>query len=683
MAGLGSEFQNLWNELNERRRADWDLDVSEQLRDAGRGSSPRWLYFGPRPFVVREAEATSLPWVTYPDGVARRTLIFERQHTLWFARGGALALDGRVAVIIRGDIRAEIATIFSLRDAERLHLPLDPGAEPERIPSGEAIVVIESELVQVLYPEWFGAVGGEISINGALGAGNSRSLQACLDTACRHRVRAGQSLPPIPVVATGSFALRETLEARPDANGRGALWIEGNGDATTRGAEAPSLNRLPLGAPLSVRGQRPTWRPIVEDDRSALLRVHPRVSIEISGVGLRCFDAVDGTFAAPMYDVAYTLLLEEGTDDPGSTSMDPANARYAMLNRCGLTGGRIATVAVRPTVTPLGPWQGKSRARGRRNAINRSTRTLLRQCSLDGLIANARLDGGRVVRSPLSSLRVIELDGPSTRPQTSALAVIGGLIHQTVREPIRDPDRPRLEAGILMRGGSAYVRAVSFHLGEGPRPSKPEPLPGVPESPDGQDIWLDAVNGSRAPHLTVLHIDSQSWWFLGGTATRSHRPGSVCLLNVGAGDVNQTAQLSDLRGRQDAASIEAIALDSADPFQSRSLRVPPSIAWPGGHTTLLLEGCTFRRYVTIAEASSIVNVGSSFFLSQTAPPSNWLPRSATPRWEDPGRGHLAGRTLAEQVRGRTREPASLPVLSAVPGVAVPAPRWFQLERGRR
>lgn len=165
-------------------------------------------------------------------------------------------------------------------------------------------------------------------------------------------------------------------------------------------------------------------------------------------------------------------------------------------------------------------------------------------------------------------------------------------------------------AGVRLRGASLLIRGVSFHLSEGPHPSRTD----WETSPDGQDVWLDA-RGSERPHLTMMHCDSQSWWLLGGLRARA--AGAVCLLNVGAGDVN-------LLERGDETGL------SSDPGEAMRFYRPPTLFWPGGPTPLLLEGCVFKRYaLRLDPTDRIVNVGSTFFQSG-ATLASWFPARAVP-----------------------------------------------------
>ena len=227
---------------------------------------------------------------------------------MWFARGARIYLDGPIALIIRGDIRADPTTIFSLPDVRVLSpTPTVPVPDAASVPVGPSLVRIESTRVRAIHPEWFGVVAspGKGYLNEPTAAMNTRAFQACLHAACRDRTRDGVSLPPVPVIATGIYCIQDTLDVLPDENGRGALWMVGDGDASSRNAGIPSLTRFQRSIASSISASA---RDRSEPDDSALLRVDPRVSLEVAGVGFRCIhDAPHSTPAGR--EVRRTILV--------------------------------------------------------------------------------------------------------------------------------------------------------------------------------------------------------------------------------------------------------------------------------------------------------------------------------------------------------------------------------------
>ena len=114
----------------------------------------------------------------------------------------------------------------------------------------------------------------------------------------------------------------------------------------------------------------------------------------------------------------------------------------------------------------------------------------------------------------------------------------------------------------------------------------------------------------------------------------------------------------------------------ADPLQTRTLFMPPSIEWPGGDVPLLLEGCLFRRYATIeGDRTKVVNVGTSFFvpideadaMGNAVFSANWFPPRVIPR---PPFGHTLGQRIPSEILLRqdalSYYPLELPQLRAVP-----------------
>ncbi|MEZ4376475.1 MAG: hypothetical protein R3B07_37065 [Polyangiaceae bacterium] len=431
------------------------------------------------------------------------------------------------------------------------------------------------------------------------------------------------SLPPLTVVSNGVYSVNETLEVLPDVNGRGALWMSGSGDATRRGLGIPSLNRYPRGA--SPWAREPN---ALEDDRSALLRLHPKVSAEISGVGFRCFEFAAGERSTR--DVAHALLIEEATT-PDLAPLVPG--RHVRLERCGLTGGREAIVGLK-----AGPFEGHPAGssglrstRPRALVSRRAARYSMESCLLDAVLSTGSASGSLASLPTRSSRHAIHLDSTGG----ALFELMSSLVFQTKGAYFDRQGRPvtvmDLAAGIWVKGVSLCVRAVSFHLGEGPRPSRAAPATGTHEKPDGQDLWLASDEDGAAPHLTVLHADSQSWWHLGADPIRRRRPGAVSLLNVGAGDVN----LSDLE-RQTDALFPLTGMTFRRPgmhtLEERRLFTPPSVWWPDSEVPLVLVGCAFKRYAVRQSARSLVmNVGSSFTTVVDPMFATWLSPAAVPR----------------------------------------------------
>lgn len=609
------------------------LGVADRLLAVAGVSQARLLYFHPRVYRLRPED----PLPRRDIGRLRdvRVLEFPERHTLWFARGAVLQLDPGVVVIIRGSIRSDPTQIFDLPEVrERRIRP----ASSE--PSGLALVRFESTRMEEVYPEWFGVVSGFSSTTPADGAANAAAYQACLHAAVRDRDRDGVSLPPLSVLSRGVFALNETLEVLPDVNGRGALWLVGTGDATRRGRDLPSLNRYPRGHSRFAREPN-----AAEDDRSALLRLDARVSAEISSVGFRCFPETPGERTAR--DVAHALLIEESAVRDADVV---TRARNVRLERCGLTGGRDAVLGLRSlggarSVTTTAAATPYPRVPLRRAASRYSAES----CVFDAVLSDS---GGVNSVAPLptrSARRIVHLES-----SVGAFFVLtSSLVFQTKGAYFDISGRPftlmDLDAGIWMKGVSSLIRAVSFHLGEGPRPSRVAPPNGGPEGPDGQDLWLASSEDGPAPHVTLLHADSQSWWHLGADPIRRRRPGAVCLLNVGAGDVNLRELEGFERGNVSLTGMN-FTRPGTDAVEAWRLYTPPSLWWPDSEIPLVLVACAFRRYAVRQSMRSLVmNVGSSFNTVLTPSRSTWHSPLAVPRPlpGDPLAGVREGRPIPE------------------------------------
>lgn len=612
-----------------------DVSVTQRLIDVARIPAPKFLYFHPRVYLFGERGSETLPPFYFPDGRVGRVLVFPERHTLWFGRGATIRLAPNMVIIIRGSIRAERTMLFDLPEVR------DRRAGREGLP-GSALVRIESTRVDTIYPEWFGAqsVINSESFAPNDAPGNTAAWQACLHAACRDRVRDGVSLPPLVIDSRGIFCVNGTLEALPDVNGRGALWLRSDGDATRRGRGIPTLIRFPRAV-----GARGVGKD-TEDARSAVLRVQSRVSAEITGVGFRVQAAVP--VERGDRDVAHAVLVEDSADESG---VDELPGRQVVLERCAVVGGREAVLAVRSepleAVRLSSDLQGLDLQRRDFPRLNRAVPSrkvsylALRECIVD-----ANIETSRPVRSSRFGLD-LDVIREGIAELTSSLIYQAKPPEAYSDATGRPYDFVDIEAGVRIVGLSTLIRAVSFHLAEGPRPSRPLRTDGIPDQPDGQDLWLASGERQHNPHLTLLHVDSQSWWLLGGHPMGGRVPGAVCLLNVGAGDVNR----GELLNLERFASARRV-----DDLQEYRVFLPPCILWPESVTPLLLEGCAFRRYcVRRSTTSLVVNVGSSFHDVTDASLARWLPVSAVPSGPQPAG---AGEFLASVINGQVIPPTA-------------------------
>lgn len=660
MGQYGDEF---WNFRQSVERVEAGVDISERLLTACRLPGVSILYLAPRStepsrgvvngrrdlppgylLAPDAATAARLPRQEFPDGIVRTVIEIPEHITLWFAPGAFFSLVEGVALIIRGAIRAEATEIFSLPDVRRFREEIRLRL-PDVSPS-TALVRLETTQIEEVYPEWFGArsVAGGAHVGVVDAPATTRGFQACIHAACRDRTRSGVSLPPLTVVCRGIYCTQDTLEALPTINGQGTLWLRGHGDASTRGVGIPAIQRFPAGTPRGVTKDN-QWLESTETVDSALLWVHPRVSLDVDGVGLKCHAWDQGRERTQRYDVQHCVRIEGADGDLSALA-----SRHVFFTQCGLSGGSASIVSieerrVRPPVslpvlappTLHTPYERPLRSPPPRHVSRRGSRYRFRGCSLDAIF-HALVDVPArplPTRSTRQMIRAVQSD-------SSMLSVIGGKVHQNTGAlfgaQVRADDGTwgviDLEAGLYLQGGCGFVKSVTFHLDEGPRPSRPL---GEENLPDGQDIWLDAgAAGSIGTHLTVLHADSQSWWFLGGTEVRGDAKSAVSLLNVGANDVNLKSISRTGAGAHPRNEVyQASRFRTAD--QSARLFLPPTVAWSGGRVPLLMEGCYFQRYCTSPGNGGglSVNIGSSF--RPTLPETTslfavrWMPSSAIPR----------------------------------------------------
>jgi hypothetical protein len=675
MGEYGIEFVNARQNVPEDTQGARDFDFTQRLLSLFAIRGPRTIYFAPWYTQPRDPNDSrwrqppgyqigkdprgrvALDAVSYPDGRERRTLIVPPNVTLWFAPGAYLELGDDVALIIQGNIRAEATQIFLLPDV--LALRTTPWQDPATVRRESAIVRLETTAIERVYPEWFGVLQEErpSSVNAAA---NSRALQACIHAACRDRTRGVESLPPLTVVCQGIYSINETMHAVPTINGHGALWLEGIGDSSTRGLGIPTINRYPAGEPTAWRftpgdpDQVPLRDQTLEAKTSALLSVHARVSLEVSGVGLRCLAWNRGEERALRVDVAYCLLLEGNSGGFG-----PLASRHAFIERCGMTGGSEAVVYIPERADEDGNSPNTKPARS--GASGRGSRYVLRGCALDPVLSplqDLRETTERLIVPARSSRFVIR----AALDDASMLDLIGGKVHQTVGAlygaQVGVIDN---QAGVWLRAGSTFIRSVSFHLDEGPRPSRPADQAHLP---DGQDLWLDAgADGRFSHHLTVLHADSQSWWFLGGTRCADGNSSAVSLLNVGANDVNIDNAMERGPNRHELNRPYLESRMVSDQEQRERLFLPPALMWPGGRVPLLLLACFFDRYCTAPDNGRglTFNVGTAFRLGLNLDHPSWMtpeviprPRTATSSLHDDGAPVIKGRPIPVLWRGAGR-----------------------------
>jgi hypothetical protein len=677
MGEFGEEFYNVFERV---QRGNVSRPLALRVLDAivagVTRTEPSYIYFAPEEYPIQFDALTDNPVV---DGVlqprigSRRVLVFPERHTLWFARGATLELGPNVALIIRGQIRAEATKIFSLPDVRRFwaqgmrtvgrpnEAQLRFALEDAAFAPESALVRIESRRMEAIRPEWFDArTEGNSIVNN--GSANARAMQACLDAACRDRMYGDESLLPLTVVCQGAYGLNDTLRGTADANGRGALFLSGDGDVQTRGVGF-GLVRFPRTNVRVVNGAAEDAA-APEEDRSALLRVEPGVSLEIEGASFKV-EPVAANFLlrgeeatrrdAPR-DVRHAILIEED-EEPGR---EPP-WRFVSLDRSGVVGALDSCVTVRRNRRPPQSSLGSTGPAPFTGPV--SSEVLEAFALRDGIL----VDGGKIAlanvtvpaRGPVRpGRRYVFRDtafdthfsiGVPDRSSLYALRVdlAGDAMVELAGGRVQNERKGfdgfiDYRAGVIVRGASLLARAVSFHGSEGPRPSRADWV----AVPDGQDVWLDAEDRGPPPHLTMMHCDSQSWWLLG--TARARAAGAVSLLNVGAGDVN-LLQIPD-----------ASAFRRGDAGESFRFFRPPSLVWPGGDTPLLLEACVFMRYAVRANtASRIANVGTTFY--QASPSlATWFPPEAVARPGD----WLRGRTIPPEWRlNQVLRPTELPWLT--------------------
>lgn len=425
------------------------------------------LYFPPGRFVLNRDLRLAEEVFTVPKGVE-----------LFFANDAILRIGPGVTLVIEGTIRAGQQQILGFN---RFELPALRSGSPSgaafpvpedtitwplgfvtelpfgpRVPCGR--VVITSDAVQAVYPEWWGARAWDQqeSIQAAttppLGHDSSDAFLGAIDTACIDRAVRRRS--PITMALSGLYQVVRTLEVRPPEGPGGTsipVSLVWRGGAGVRGL--PTLVRNPRSAPAAPG-----------DPPQVLLRLHSGVDFDIQDVNLAVKENVEGVL-----DVR--------------CSEDDRSGRRGVLRRVTLLGGvefmlRIVEV-------------GASTAR---------RLFVLDGCALEQIPGTASRNDIRMDTGGGVMLRVSDtVLGPPNVNNNVVELTPQGLDHSTCH----------------LTGGAVLLEAITFHQSLGPRPSRDPPRL---DEPDGQDVFLgapSAASGRGSTQLTMLQCESQGWWLLG------------------------------------------------------------------------------------------------------------------------------------------------------------------------
>lgn len=623
MGDFGSEFVNFAADVLGDTDGRYEADsVASQLANLVQsGATPRVIYFSPRSYRI----GPSFGDIVFPEGVELR-----------FAPGARLYPDSGVTLIIRGSIRSGRHQIFGRPVQERDGLWLE-AAYPHR-PNANAIprsldglsedavgalyaylsrqtappglIRIESLEIDEIYPEWWGATYNESDTE----EDGSDALQACFDAACRDRVRDGRPLPALPVAMSGPYMTYRKLAISAPPGLPGALWLRGIDPVSHGGVGGVSVLRVSK-RPLGDMGLT---------DRESALEVGPRVSLQVDQVS---FTASWGDSVWNENEIADTIRVVREND---------GSSRTLLLSRCGITGSKDRAFVCHARESAPPPFQERSDR----------IRACFTQCVLN-VFRTDRRDGRAVRTRHAMDLQMTDDDAASV--VTSFLR--GAEL--PVTPPVPSEGAPltlEFASGIIVRGGSLYVRGSTFHFADGPRPTRPQPPPGHPDLPDGQDIWLDSGPGGKwSTQLTVLQTESQSWWFLGGApVTEGMSRAATVLLSLSGGNVNWLSPrylplLAAIRERQRIVYSHYERNESDD---------PPLVAWPGGDSVLVTIGCVFKRYVTlpVGAVPRAYDVGSTFTMPNPAVQSaaRWLTPDFIPR--PPGYARVIAADAAIELR---------------------------------
>lgn len=617
MGDYGAEFINVEEELRLLGLLSDDDDVLPALRSMF-DRLPRIVYFAPRRYSILSSDPSTSIEIIVPEGIELR-----------FAPNALLNPAPGVTLVIRGSIRAGAYQIFG-----RLQADVDGSLSPivrgylSRQTAPRGLIRIESLEVPEILPEWWGAIYTPTDSN----VDSSDALQACIHAAVRDRVRDGRPLPPLPIALRSQYRTQRKLRVEAMSGRTAALWLKGADPITHGGLQGASIareiNHVLLREMPGVLGANPSLRPELAIDRDCLLEVGPRVSVNIQDVSFRVVGV--GLLATGGYDPGLPDDVAVGVKVLRDTDHRP---RTFYFERCGMSGSREACLSVEPAPLSAGPIR------------QRFVQCTFNTQAIDLEAAAAPTDGVSIRTQNAVRLQLLEADSVSF----SECWFRG--IKQTVGIPRAGEPVPLFfRAGIEVLGGAVMVRASTFHFGDGPRPSRPrDELGNEPGfAADGQDIWLRAMRRVRSTQLTVLHVESQSWWFLGAEPAAPGDGMAATLIAFSGGNVQwPDAPFHEyLRATRRARPGIAFTNDHPD---------PPPVIWPGGDSRLITVGCRFREYAALARDAKIFDVGSTFeYRARGAGLPVWRPLSAVRR---PPKYLLVPTTASDSVRIRC-----LPVL---------------------
>lgn len=310
--------------------------------------------------------------------------------------------------------------------------------------------------------------------------------------------------------------------------------------------------------------------------------------------------------------------------------------RSLIFERCGFQGSREACVKLEPSQERSGP-------------LRASFFQCVFNTHVTDLVATSALPFGAAVRTA----NALRLDLAERDNVSFSENWFRGIRQDAFRKGVPPPGAPidlYFQAGIDALGGSLFVRGSTFHFGDGPRPSRPnDPTSGLaPFLADGQDIWLRASRSVPSTQLTVLHAESQSWWFLGAERTeKGDGDAAVVLIAYSGGNVQwgeglfRNEYLAAVR-----ASVPGVRFDANDAARHD----PPPVIWPGGATRLVTVGCRFRGFVALAQDAKVYDIGSTFEFRWGGGDSlpTWLSLSVVPRPPEFPPGLALGLTAGPQ-----------------------------------
>lgn len=299
------------------------------------------------------------PYILGPDGTGNIYTI-PAPITLKFAPGAMIQLVGSAVLQIGGGIDAGPFPIFGDQR------PLVGPRMTTFLPPLNGRVVLTSDRIPFVRPEWFGALGVSGDSAGSLAYDASQALQAAIDAAVILR----GDRPSIPILVESNLVVSRPLVVGPEI-GQGPplsddlrMLMGASNPLILRGTHGIGTANLQSGQLLASSnfgsGQAPGPNPA-----PPLLTIKGERGVDVSNVQF----GITAQNPLPSQQRAAAAVLIEL---PRSDQQPPRGTRVLRFSHCTFNGGRVASVAI------VGPFTDPDAG-----TPTRPTKVLFEQCFFD------------------------------------------------------------------------------------------------------------------------------------------------------------------------------------------------------------------------------------------------------------------------------------------------------------